>query len=504
MLPASVWAPEPLAPPTGRPARVAVPDGWIGHVPAFFDLEPLRADCKIAAGLSCRVGMADEPLPRRGISHLVEHLTLSAMTGSSDRHNGFVDQLTTNFVVHGTPGEVTDFFGSVCAALAEPDAARLPLETQVLRAEAARRGADVAATIMGWRSGARGYGALAYRELFLERPSIDWLRYWIAQHFTAGNAVFWCTGPVPDGLTLPLPAGERRPTPEPEWLPDEYPAWNVDDVSGVVLSMIRSASVVDSVALEVARTRLFDQLRVKLGLSYDVGVRSDELGAAQVHTILHADCVPAQAVKVRDAFVTELRRVCLFGPSDDEVARVTGSVARSIAESEGSDVASRARAHLLGRPYLSNDDVLHDMHGVDAAAVRDRLDAMAQTAVWVVPGEAGWQDHRYVQVRPWSTTRSSAAPTPIAVPSSPDDQRSIAHDEQRITMFVDAERRCAVTVEFERCAALVCSTDGTRSLVGHDGFTVTIEPARWPHGAALVEWVDRRVPADRVVVLSDT
>ena len=499
-------APAAVLPPPSAPELQGgvVPDGWIGQIPVFYEVEPQRSDGKIAAGLTCRVGMADEPLPQRGISHLVEHLTLSAMTGTSERHNGFVDQMTTNFVVHGTPAEVAGYFATVCAALAAPDAARLPLETQVLRAEAARRGSDTAASIMNWRTGASGYGALAYRELFLERPNIDWLRYWIARYFTADNAVFWCTGPIPDGLSLPLPAGERRPTPEPVWLPEQYPAWNVDEVGGVVLSLIRSASVVDSVAVEVARTRLFDQLRVKLGLSYDVGVRSDELGTGQVHTLLHADCVPAQAVKVRDAFVTELRRLGLYGPTDDEVARVTSSVARSISESDGSDVASRARAHLLGRPFLSSDEVLAAMGSIDTVTVRDRLESMADTALWVVPGEVGWRDHRYVQLRPWSTTWATGVPTPIAVPATPEDRRSIAYDVSCITVFLDPEFRCPVTVEFERCAALVCSTNGSRSLVGADGFTVLIEPAHWANGAALVEWVDRRVPAERIVVMSES
>lgn len=447
--------------------------------------------------------MADEPLPQRGISHLVEHLTLAERTNVTEHHNGFVDALTTNFVVHGTPAEVAEHLSWVCSALAQPDKARLALETQILRAEAGRRGGDPAATIMNWRSGANGYGALAYREFFLERPTVEWLRWWISQHFTAANAVLWCTGPLPDGLVIDLPDGEHRPVPEPAWLPEVFPAWNHLDLGGVAVSLIRPTTVTDSVAIEVARARLFEQLRMQQGYSYEVGARSDELGASRSHTLLHADCLPAQAEKVRDAFVTEMRRLCLFGPTDEEVGRVTASFERSLAEAEGSDVAPRARAALLGRPYVTDDSALDQLRSVSTGAIRDHLDAMASTALWVVPTEIGWNDQRYAALRSWSPTRAATTPVRVAAPASEEDLRSIAADEERLTLFFDDALECPVTVEFATCAAMVCSRDGRRMLIGDDGFSVTVEPERWANAASLITWIDQRVPADRIVQLAD-
>lgn len=63
-----------------------------GNVPAFWT----ESGDEMTAGLVFRVGMADEQLARRGITHLIEHLALYPLGPSARMHyNGQVDAVTT-------------------------------------------------------------------------------------------------------------------------------------------------------------------------------------------------------------------------------------------------------------------------------------------------------------------------------------------------------------------------------------------------------------------------
>ena len=194
-------------------ARVLV-DG----VPTFWSPH----DGELRAGLVFRVGQADEPLPQRGITHLIEHLVLHAAGPAYDHVNGEVDATTTTFRVHGSPERVTEFITAVCRSLRDLPFGRVPVENQVLRTEAATRAAGYAAQLLVWRYGAVGYGAPGHDEYGVGHHDPDQLRRWVARWFTRGNAVLWLVGgPPPAGLTLDLPDGRRiSPPPPTTALPD--------------------------------------------------------------------------------------------------------------------------------------------------------------------------------------------------------------------------------------------------------------------------------------------
>jgi hypothetical protein len=59
--------------------------------------------------------------------------------------------------------------------------------------------------------------------------------------------------------------------------------------------------------------------------------------------------------------------------------------------------------------------------------------------------------------------------------------------------------RDPVTVPFADCAAVLRWEDGSRRLIGIDGFQVAVAPWEWHEGAAAVGLLDRAVPADLVV-----
>src|SRR2546425_13264335 len=92
-----------------RPA----PKRWnLRGVPVFQADVPGR----VRAAIEFRVGTADEPLHVAGISHLIEHLTLSGLGTQPLDYNGDVDQTHFAFLVSGTGEHVKEFFVHVWAA----------------------------------------------------------------------------------------------------------------------------------------------------------------------------------------------------------------------------------------------------------------------------------------------------------------------------------------------------------------------------------------------------
>src|SRR2546429_5880129 len=113
-----------------RPA----PKRWnLGGVPVFQAEVPGR----VRAALESRVGTADEPLHMSGVTHLIEHLTLSGLGTQPYDYHGYVDQTHCAFLVSGTVDQVKQFFVNVCGALQALPKDRVATERRVIETEAA-------------------------------------------------------------------------------------------------------------------------------------------------------------------------------------------------------------------------------------------------------------------------------------------------------------------------------------------------------------------------------
>jgi zinc protease len=85
----------------------------VGGVPGFWS----EAEGRTQAGLMFRVGQADETAATRGITHLVEHLAISAVGSREFPFNGMVGLTKTIIEARGEPREVGDFLNAICRAL---------------------------------------------------------------------------------------------------------------------------------------------------------------------------------------------------------------------------------------------------------------------------------------------------------------------------------------------------------------------------------------------------
>ncbi|GAB3826269.1 peptidase M16 family protein [Dactylosporangium cerinum] len=168
----------------------------------------------MTAGLTFRVGLADEGAARIGITHLVEHLALHRHGVADYHYNGATGSVVTHFHMQGSERDIVTYLEMVCDSLADLPVQRLETEKAILRTEAAGHGGGVNRMLPMWRYGAQHYGLVSYPEWGIDRLGPDDVRAWANAWFTRANAVLWISGDrVPPGLRLRLPAGTLRPVP---------------------------------------------------------------------------------------------------------------------------------------------------------------------------------------------------------------------------------------------------------------------------------------------------
>lgn len=454
----------------------------------------------ITAGLVVRAGVCDETLATHGIGHLIEHLLLSRIDLTPGTWNGLVDTQTTNFVVRGGPEEVRRFFDGIVEAIVRPPYERIPMEANVLKVEASGRGTSLLDQSARLRMGPRSYGLRSYREFFLEHPAPELVHRWLTQHYVRENAVIWASGPLPDDLSVALPSGSSVPLPPPTWLERRYPAFatTADPLLGVT-GGTEWSPVVD-LAWAAVEIHLRDALRTQRGLSYGVtGARELMDGDLLAHLSISADGVAESFSQVRDVMANELHVLSTIGPSPVVLEQARARL-RPDADDEHDlgHPAAMARAHLLGRPFVSPADRVAVQQAATCEQVAAVLADVLQSALWLTPPEVQWSDPEVTQIREQSE-RVVDGQELISRRAEPLDERVVvAYDG--ISSVHDAGAH-AITVTFDDVAAVLAHADGSRTFVGNDGLAVLFDAEQWQHADDITRYLDDRVAADRIVPL---
>jgi predicted Zn-dependent peptidase len=157
----------------GMPVEVVDVD----RVPAVWADVPGHSQ----ASLCFRVGMGDERLADRGLTHLCEHLALVGFERPGIQFNGFVDTTRTVFVASGNEKGVWGFLETVAARLGECTEEQLDRERDVLTVEAQPTGA-IAAEHHRYRYGSRGLGAASFPEFAVRTAGPDDVRRWAGRY----------------------------------------------------------------------------------------------------------------------------------------------------------------------------------------------------------------------------------------------------------------------------------------------------------------------------------
>ena len=449
----------------------------------------------LRAGLSLRVGVADETLPQRGITHLLEHLALFGIGRPGDHSNGQVNASLAMFMTVGDD-QVVPFFDQVTRQFHDLPLARLDDERRVMQAEGARRGSAMADDLLVWRYGAQDYGLLAFDEFGLRSIDGDALAAWAARYATRQNAVLWLSGPPPAGLRLHLPDGQAHPAPDlTRSILPRFPAWLRGPDDGAVLQAVVERGWAIPALAHILRTRLVDELRVRRAVAYSPNVDYSPVTGTHGWLMVGTDAVAGRQTEAIRPFLNALRQL---GDPDDEHAVTEADLVhwhetRARDESEPGaalGIAVAAAWELVhGKQPDSAEDRQHQagaitVEGVAAAARQAFGSVLAQVPSRLGPAGDPWTE----------------APACLAEPLSGNEFPATQADHDEVLVLAPAgltlrqgERRATVPVA--STAAVLTWEDGRRTLIGADATRITVEPNLIRDGDRLSRLVDEQWPA---------
>lgn len=444
------------------------------------------------------VGQAHEPMPWHGITHLCEHLVLSGSSQAPHPYNGTTGVVTTSFVAAGEVGDVVSHLGTVCRNLQQVPTERLEHERQVLRAEAAQRPGTPGDELSLWRWGPVGFGVTAYEELALRWVGAEQLHAW-STRFSADNAVLWLSQPPPEGLRLPLAPQGTKPEPpalvSPGWpLPG---AFGRNGGRGVTFSLLGHRGVQAMPAMWLLQHRLEQRLRHERGLVYGVLNGTDVLEADARHFMFALDCLEENAAEVQDEVCRLLQD--LDAPATDQEWE-TFTSQRALWQQVPQDVRAgqylenAAQSLLLGRAL----EPLAEWEARSLAVTREEVTGYLRD----VKGSLVLGVTEPLRVSP-----AVAAPLPLYSDASVQGRAlrpSQVHPDTNVARAVVGREGASlvfeggqvVTVRAADVAAVLCFDDGTRHLLGRDGFHLHLAPEQWRRAKGAFAELDEALPAE--------
>lgn len=456
---------------------------------------------EVTGGLFFRVGTADETVASAGITHLVEHLAVSAVrTGDADE-NGRTSDRWTLFHATGSREQVTRYLNGICAALRDLAMDRLDREKQIIRTEAARRGGT--SSLRTERYGAGSYGLSALEEfgmLRLEAQEVlDWSRAW----FTSGNAVaFLDSAEIPDDLDLRLPAGPRRPDPEPSQNVVATPCYVCKSTGGIALSGIVERSSAGQVYARIAARRLFSVLREERGLSYVADSAYEVRDATSATITLVADALPDKLTEMATTFLEIVKGLPTREISDAELHHAMDDVKRGLTGASALQLLpNQALAVLDQRPLRARDDLMADLETVTADEVREIGRQVWNTTI--VDCDTGAIDSVEAAGVEF-VSHGSPAPVPASVPFKRTGfNADVFYLGDHGVTFQTGRKQ--YTVMFDESPALLCWPDGGRMLMAPDASVMTIEPGLYSgmSRGVVQRMIDAKMDPTKIVLLPE-
>ncbi|HET7677842.1 MAG TPA: insulinase family protein [Candidatus Limnocylindrales bacterium] len=469
----------------------------VDGIPAYWSEVP----GDFTAGLIFRVGVADEELLTRGITHAVEHLAAGVLGETPYPSNAFVSGMRTVFHAAGPREEVTAHLRAVAAALTALPSERYDVELDVLRSEA--EGFDPGTGVRAFmlRYGFQSHGLNAAPELGLHWLGPAEVQAWAHERFTRGAAALFFSGRPPTDLSLDLPDGVLRPVPPAEHAPEvTYPAQVADDPGGLALDLTGPRESGFSAGLLTAERRLRQRLRHQEGWIYDLSSDYLPLDAEIAGGGLAMECGADRLERVRDAVLEVMGDLSANGPTAAELAHHLDQYERQFGDPDAGigflDLA--ATDHLLGKPDRTPASLRESHRELTPTGVAATLRELMERALLMGPPELPLARgfHAYPA---WSVERAQGRSfRPVSGPlfGLLARERLIVGDDAATIDLGDGR---LVTVSYATCAAALHDGDHGRVLWGPDGVQLAIHADHWRDGARAIAALDALVPADVVI-----
>jgi hypothetical protein len=469
------------------PAR-KVGTGEIDGIPAFW----VEADGPCYAGLIFRVGQADETVPTRGLTHLVEHLAMHALGEPQYQCNAAVGLTTTDFYARGSSEEMAQFLEGVCGSLSDLRMDRIRPEARVLRTEAAKRNPGVHARMSWLRFGHTGQGLSWLPEFYFRNPRPGPVGEWASERFTRGNCAVWYVGRLPAQLRLPLPEGPRHPYGPVVRITDlPLPAAIRGDDEGVAISLESARTSASTASLRVAMNRVRSEARMEHGLIYGGDWDREPLSTDRAHNTVWFSCMKEHAAELQDRLIATLDDLAANGPTEEEIEEDGTAMARQAEDpdSRPQDASAAARYAVSGSPAVSMADLIEEHSRLTPAACAASMTEMLETAILAVPPVAR---------RPGGYNEYPIS-APVVEGRSFGRANSKKDDGDRLIIGPDGVSRvgkngAASTVRWDSCVAFILEGEGEWVLLDAEGFAVRVESDDFDDIDVIRDLIDRALP----------
>lgn len=471
----------------------------VDGVPVFWAQGP----APMTATLTFGCGARDETFRTIGITHLIEHLTMSALPRVHYEHNAAVELEVTQFFATGKPAQLVEFLDVVCRALADLPLDRIDKEAGVLAAEGGQVTHPTAATLLARRYGTSGYGLAPWVGPGYDRLPAAAVAAHAARFFTKGNAVLTLTGPPPEGLRLALPEGPRPVHVAQVPLPVDGPRWSAESVPCPGLAMLGpSISAPWTIAMQVLQERLTAVARREKGLSYDVdGTRAD-VDPATAERVIWVDAREGRETEVAEILWDTARRLAGSGPRQDEIDHEVAAFAELIEDPRlvEAELDLRAKAELLGERHRTKEEWLAELKAVTPGQVAAAVSAGLRTALLVVPegGVLELSDLDGARIAVGGCAREESVPEGrVFRPSLLARAVNGAARRARLVLAADRISFCddEGDVHAIRFADVVGVEvhDGARTVFGRSGCVIPVDPGLFRGAAEAVAALDAAV-----------
>jgi zinc protease len=450
----------------------------------------------VAAGISFRVGTADEEALDRGLTALIAELA------AIDVENVEFDvgAARTSFVARGRADAVSAALGAVCAAIGAFDDADLGQLADTILDEP-QPVPPLQTTLLGLRFGAQAYGTIAIPPLALLRVDGAIARAWAARFFTRGNAALWSTGPLASTVELPLPPGDRTATPAPTEPECALPAWCpnawVDSTfrDAVDCSIVASGVDATTVALRAFATEVVERLHETRLRGREPEITIDAWSDELAHVSVSLDTL-AHGNDGIECILGSLDDFADLGPDPDELADAITEI--QMTSTEPANVA--AVAEMLANDELRTgrarnlDEFLAAIEAVTAEQVAAAFDVMRGDIIVTTPSTAEIVDPRFTLLETATGLALDGTQYRRAtVSGAPDDDARLTVGPDGVT-YVSADE--LLTVCYEDCVAAVTYPDHSITLFDIDGTTIEIAEADWRDGERAFAAIEAAVPTE--------
>jgi zinc protease len=457
----------------------------------------IERDGPFRAVLTFRIGQSDEPLPKRGICHLVEHLAINP-DQRLYTYNGWSSMDDTGFWAEGTQEEVLGYLGSVVRNLRELPEHRFEPETRILTTEGQDRGNSMSAVLLAARCGSVGYGAPSFPEYGLMRLTPGEAQEWADRYFVAENAVLSMTGPPPDGFALGLERGEPHNLPAPRsidrlLLPTAIPAGS----GAVGAGLMVGRGPATGIALGTLQARATQRLRYELGHSYNIWSDYQIAGESHAHLTVAADCTQAGTLATVAAFTEVIDEMADTGPEPASLAREVERFRRSVHEPLDA-LQWVASASVIGVSLEQLEEQYHALPQVEPADVAAIIREGAERMIMLVPlgvPTSGQRFKPYPYHSPQAVQGRRVRPTGLRRWFGARNAGLVIGEEGLSAVWADST---VTTIAWSECELVLEWPDGTVELVGCDGDRIGVPPQVFGTGAVarLREEIAQRLAAE--------